>query len=222
MYVIISDIHIGDKHVHNNLYGLYKILQQYGNKDNHLILNGDIFDFSKSMKITKCHVRFIHNILNFGKITYIEGNHDWFISGFGNLFPKIQFTKHLKLIINNRRFHILHGHQVDFLASSWVGRLIVKYNGMIENFSKINYQRLFQKTYISKIFHQRLEEKLINIEKWADVIVAGHTHMPAGFKTTKNGKIYINTGDWIERKNCHYLIIQNDGDFELIPAFNHG
>jgi UDP-2,3-diacylglucosamine pyrophosphatase LpxH len=57
------------------------------------------------------------------------------------------------------------------------------------------------------------EKRIAKRERWADVIVAGHTHRPvvARYK----GKTYVNTGDWVERANRAYLLIDDDGEFEF-------
>ena len=69
------------------------------------------------------------------------------------------------------------------------------------------------------------EEYLENPEEHVDVVVFGHTHIP-GFNKTKNGKIYVNSGTWVDNNmaypdaTCIFAVITSD-DTDIVDLYSY-
>jgi UDP-2,3-diacylglucosamine pyrophosphatase LpxH len=213
MWLIISDTHIGDHHANKNLPKLFALLELYADKNYSIILNGDIFDFAKTLNFDERHRIFISLIQRYKEIIYVEGNHDWFLSGLKNIFIKIQFVKECWLNVNNNIIRVIHGHQYD--TGMWwrprITRTLIRLNGWIYNIFGIDIQHYLKKTWFEKYILRQQEKHLIKKEYIANIIFAGHTHRPC-YKQEKN-LLYINTGDWIDHTS--YAIMNDDGKIKL-------
>ena len=217
MWLVISDTHIGDYHANKNLPKLFSLLKKYANKNSILVLNGDTFDFAKLLEFDVRHRLFFSIVSKFKEIIYIEGNQDWFVSGLQNIFPKIHFKKELILNLKNNIVHIYHGHQSDYFANKWpkFSRCLVRINHWIEKTIGVDFQLKLRKTrLVQRFLLQRQENKLINMERTANIIIAGHTHRPCMRQV--GNIIYYNTGDWVEENHCTYLIISDNKDINLV------
>lgn len=215
MWVVISDTHIGDKHADEFLPKLFDILREYSYHGFSLILNGDIFDFSKNLIIDDRHREFISIIKNFKEVVYIEGNHDWFISGFDNTIPNFSFKKSFDLKVNNKLIKIIHGHQADnfVVKIPKLNRFLVRINNWIYEKIGIDVQHFFRNTkFVGKMLKKQ-ESKLIEMMKSADVILAGHTHRLGSRE--ESGVLYYNTGDWVEKDHGAIAIVDNNGNISL-------
>jgi UDP-2,3-diacylglucosamine pyrophosphatase LpxH len=216
MYLILSDLHIGDKHANKFLPGLFDLLESFSKMDYHLILNGDIFDFVKCLNFDERHRTFLSIIQKYKSVIYIEGNHDWFISGIEDALPHISFKKELLLKFNNKIIRIIHGHQTDKWATkrAKLTRFLIKLNDWIYKLINIDIQHWVRKTWlVQKFFLKRQERRLIRNESVANIIIAGHTHRPC--VRNEDGTLYYNTGDWVEKNHSAYITIDNDGNIEL-------
>jgi UDP-2,3-diacylglucosamine pyrophosphatase LpxH len=215
-WLVISDTHIGDDRSDRNLASLLKLVESHASQDSHLVLNGDIFDLASCLSMDSRHKEFINAARQHGKVTYLEGNHDWIIRGLGEVLSKdIEFADELRFEAGGRKFRILHGHQFDLVANRLprANRFIIRLNHFLRRLTDIDFQFILRATDMGRWMLGRQEKRMIKKEKWADIVVAGHTHRPriAHFRR----RTYINTGDWIERPNRAYLTIREDGDFDL-------
>ncbi len=95
MFLVLSDIHIGDDIVNGKLDKIFALIELYASTNNHIILNGDIFDLAKVLEFDDRHREFLSCLKNYGRITYIEGNHDWFMAGLDGYFGPIEIKKEL-------------------------------------------------------------------------------------------------------------------------------
>lgn len=215
MYVVLSDTHIGDHHSNKNLPKLFSLLESFP-KECSLILNGDVFDFAKFLGFDERHRKFLSIIQKFKEIIYIEGNHDWFLSGLSNIIPGVKFVKELILHIKNNIVRIFHGHQCDFICHRLpkLTRFIIKMNNWIEKVTGKDVQNWLWNTKFMKKMLKKQENKLIKREKIANIIIVGHTHCPE--IKEENGITYYNTGDWISG-NCAYITIDENIKFFKIP-----
>jgi UDP-2,3-diacylglucosamine hydrolase len=216
MRLVISDTHIGDDRGDRHLGALFRVIEHHAAPDSHLILNGDIFDLASRMSMDGRHREFIEVARRHGRVTYIEGNHDWIIKEFGEVLSRdIKFANELRFKAGGRKFRVLHGHQYDFVANYMprTNRLMIKINHLVRRFTDVDLQKVLRRTGISRWLLAHQEKRIARRERWADVIVAGHTHRPviAHYKQ----KTYVNTGDWVERPNRAYLLIDDGGEFEL-------
>ena len=217
MWLVISDTHVGDRQANKNLPSLLALLEEFADKDCTLVLNGDIFDFSKFLGFDERHRAFLLAVQKFKKIIYIEGNHDWFVSGIRDVFPHISFRKEMLLRINNEIIRISHGHQTDstVMRHPRFNRILTAFNKWIYELIGVDLQHAFRKTWlVQRFLLQRQENKLVRMESQANVIIAGHTHRPCIRKIYDT--TYCNTGDWVDPSHRAYAIIHDDGRVELV------
>jgi len=217
MYLVISDTHVGDRQANRNLPSLLFLLEEFSEKNCTLVLNGDVLDFSKMLEFDERHRAFLLVIQKFKKVIYIEGNHDWFVSGLGDVFSHISFRKEVLLKINNQIIKIAHGHQTDTTIMNYPKfvRFVIKVNKWVYELTGVDLQHAFRQTWLVQNFLlQRQENKLVRMESQANVIIAGHTHRPCARKIYDT--MYYNTGDWVEYDHRAYVIIHDDGEIELV------
>ena len=216
IHLVISDTHIGDRRTDKNIKLLFSLLEAYAGPDAHLVLNGDIFDLARNLSFDGRHRAFIKIARKFSQVTYVEGNHEWFVSGLGSsLIQHASFCRQYRIERGGRTFNITHGHRTDRVAYGMArfGRFIIRLNKWFEDLTGIDLQHQLRKTWFAKRMLKKQEERLMAMETWGDVLVAGHTHRP---ELRKFGdRTYINTGDWVESSHCSYLIINDDGEYEL-------
>ena len=219
IHLVISDTHIGDRQSNKNLPKLFTLLEDYSKKENcNLVLNGDIFDFAKTLAFDERHRIFLSLIQKYENVTYIEGNHDWFVSGLRDVLP-ISFKKCVLLKLENKIIRISHGHQTDRMVMNMpkLNRFLVKINSWFHDCSGIDVQHAARKTWlVQKLLLQRQENRLIRLEKVANVVIAGHTHRPC--EREYKGIMYYNTGDWVEKDHCSYVTISDNSNIELFRA----
>ncbi len=213
MFLVLSDIHIGDDIVNGKLDKIFALIELYASTNNHIILNGDIFDLAKVLEFDDRHREFLSCLKNYGRITYIEGNHDWFMAGLDGYFGPIEIKKELDLIINEKKWIFKHGHQVDKIAMNFpkMNRAAIKFHKMVHDIFKFDIQVYIRKYKIIQNMLEKQETRLIKANLNCDYLVSGHTHRP-GCRIYESIN-YINTGDWVI--NNSYLLIDN-GRFELI------
>lgn len=213
MYVVISDTHIGDRQANKNLPVLFNFLEKL-DKNITLVLNGDIIDFSKTFYFDERHRIFLRIIQKFNKVIYIEGNHDWFVSGLKDVFPKLIFKKQLLININSKLIRIFHGHTLDFFCSKFPRfvRSMTIFSDWVYKYTGINFQGLFYK-HIQKYFLKMKARKITRLEMCANIIITGHTHFPQ--KMVINNVDFYNSGDWLDSKNTACVIIDDTGEIKL-------
>ena len=217
MWFVISDTHIGDRQANKNLPKLFNLLEEFSDKQNVLVLNGDIFDLAKSLYFDERHRVFLSLANNFKETIYIIGNHDWFLGGLQNAIPGISFKTEHRLRINHNIIRITHGHQTDRCVTHFpkINRFLVMFNSWLYDLSGFDIQHAFRHTWlVQKFLLERQENKLLRAEKTANVVIAGHTHRPCIRK--KYGVQYYNTGDWVEENHAAYVTIDDNGAIELI------
>lgn len=218
MYLIISDLHIGDRHSNRFLPSLFSLLEKYSQEKNCcLILNGDAIDLAKTLEFDERHRMFFKIIKKFNEIVYIEGNHDWFMAGLKDAIPGISFKKEVLLHLDNKIIRVIHGHQTDFWVSKFpkFNRFLIRINRWIYNFINIDVQHLIRKTWlVQKFLLERQEKSLIREEYVANVLIAGHTHRPC--VKEYDGILYYNTGDWVEADHRAFVVIDDQNKIELI------
>jgi UDP-2,3-diacylglucosamine pyrophosphatase LpxH len=211
MILVLSDIHVGDSHADKNLNKLFSILEKYGNKSNTLILNGDIIDLAKTPNVDKRHRRLFSLAMRFGHVYYVEGNHDWFFSGFEDTFHNFTFAKQLYLKIGDKEVLVTHGDEVDFFSGKApvFVRVLIKVNKWIEGLVGIDLQHRMKRYLFSEAVSARLENRMFQKYRGQyDIIIMGHTH--CANKIEKYDMTLYNTGGWTEFGDCHYLSIDGD------------
>lgn len=219
MWIVISDTHIGDKHSNENLPKLFSFLEEFSSLGYNLILNGDIFDFAKCLEFDERHRTFINIVQKFKRVIYIEGNHDWFVSGLKKSLGRAEFKKEFILNHNNKIIKVIHGHQTDngVVLFPRLNRFLVRMNSWFYNLTGLDIQHKLRKLKIvQKLFQEKQATKLIRKERFANILIAGHTHQP-GIRN-ECGIQYFNTGDWVETDHCYFAVIKDDSTIELIKV----
>lgn len=229
--VILSDIHLGS-------YACYCIeLLEYlkSIRPEKLIINGDFCDFreNKKQKIPTEHIKVleeIENLADSGTLVYlIHGNYD---KGLNKItcFKKdnIQVRQQLELIIQNKRFLVIHGDKFNsnIINSSVITHIGTKtYELLVVLTRAINIKRILKgKSYSS--FASIVKRKLNKANKYIhnfeqtsvafaskgqyDGIICGHIHIPAikEINYANENIQYMNSGDWVE--NMSALEFNND------------
>lgn len=211
MYVVFSDIHIGDINSDKNLPKLFQLLNNFP-KEYKLIFNGDTFELVKNLSFDERHAEFLKIIQKFDEVYFIIGNHDWLLNGLQNVFQKVKILPELNLELNNNIIKIIHGHQSDLLVSKFelFDRFLVRLNFLIYKLIKIDIQLKIKSCSCIKKLLKSQEKKLVEKYLLADIIIAGHTHCA---KIENYGEvIYYNTGDWVNLEN-YYILLDKDIKF---------
>jgi len=117
--ISISDIHILSEE--DPYYDhLLQVIRDEIQKDDHLILAGDIFEFlvGRPADIQRRYKRFFQLLKQIGQmgaqIHYVEGNHDFHL---GKIFSKIEnchvYDSELTLTLGDKKFYVAHGDLID-------------------------------------------------------------------------------------------------------------
>ena len=199
----------------------------------YLFIVGDLFDFwiEYDHAIRPEYFRVLHELMRLRKagveIHYVAGNHDFALSPF--LSNVIGMTIHpsgcLTTTLQDKLLYICHG---DGLIPSDKGPRVMKKILCNPVCQKI-YKRLhpntgvaiaeafsrLSRTHIHVRSHEAEQEAYRQIAfsllKGApDIVIFAHTHYPE--IRSLNGKIYCNTGDWIE--HFSYAMLKN-GELSL-------
>lgn len=218
----ISDLHIDIRRTEEEIAKQKKILDFFrtiSNDATHLYIVGDLFDFWFEYKyvIPKKYFAFLYllkEMTNKGiEIHYLAGNHDFALGHFFNEYLNIKtYFNEYEFELSGKRFYLFHG---DGIAKRDVGYRILK--GILRN--PFN-QRIFgwlhpdfgvplarlisgsSRKYTNQLNHLRDESDYIGFaeKKFSegyDYILMGHRHNPLVYN--KNGRKYINLGDWITK-----------------------
>lgn len=210
--VVISDVHLGAKATDA------KKLLNYLNSivPKHLVLNGDIIDFSKfnNKPFPKSHLKVIKKFMKFSsngtKITYIVGKRDKYLEEFvGKQVGNISIVNKLLLNLDGRTTWFL----TDLIFES-----SLKYAKWVSKFGSFSYKLLSIINILShrflKVFrkNQQIEledsntlnshiEEIINkhaTTKGYDYVISKLTKTPGivNKNTDKNPVYHMNAGNW--------------------------
>ena len=188
-YLIISDIHLGDKDSKPEI--LLKVLKKYRAKN--IIIAGDLFDHHNLKRLNKSHWKVLSQLRKLSKkskIIYLIGNHCFLDSEFMSILLGFDCRKY-----------------------KWFSNIIIKlyYLARKTIFGEAFF-RIFKhqtKNFIEKsgkIKHNAL--KYIN-ENGYDKVIYGHSHLP------DNEENCINTGSFCE-KECSFVVIDKKNNINLI------
>jgi len=235
-YYFISDAHLGldEEKQRGQEKKLVEFLESIKESAKELYLVGDMFDFwfeyNTVVPADYFKVLFALKKLSLSgtKIVYVGGNHDFWEGDF--LEREIGIEVHFKPITINlgiKKVVLNHGDgflkdvlnfdlakkilrnklniflyqlvhpDIGIPLGRFVARQIRNYVYKKTDFEKAHFD--YRRAAIEFLSHADV-----------DVIIMGHTHKPDLYK--KNGKIYINLGDWIS--NFTYAVFK-DGEFQL-------
>ena len=231
----ISDAHLGAAapDAEEREARVIAFLESITHKASHLFIMGDFFDFwieyTHAIRPDYFHIlcEFRRLIKQGIEIHYLAGNHDFALGSFltETIGIFVHPTGYQSLRLQGKNLHICHG---DGLIPSDRGYRVLK--KILRNSHCLRIYRLlhpnwgiplaegFSRTSRNKInFRTREREREAyrqiakNMLKGAtDIVLFGHTHYPE--IRSWNGKIYCNTGDWIQ--HFTYAVLEN-GEIRL-------
>jgi len=235
--VIVSDLHLGTKD--SKAEEFLDFIEQH--PTDLLILNGDIIDgwaINRGSKWKKQHTKVISKLLklsNKTQIIWIRGNHDEFLHEFmGNHFGGVEIREDyvLNLHNSNQSYYIFHGDVIDVFITKykWLAKigsigydfaltLNRWYNGY-RKWRNLPYQSISQKiksgvkaatNYINDFETTALS---MATKKGCDGVMCGHIHQPEDRMI--NGKLYVNSGDWVE--NMSAILVDKENNVYLYKS----
>ena len=215
----ISDVHLGEqseKLEKVRVKQFIEFLQEVEESASSVFFVGDLFDFWFEYKyvIPKKHFAVVRQLARMRekniKITYLAGNHDFWL---GNFFDKelgIQtINNEWAGKIDGKLFYLFHGDGVAkkdygyrFLKRILRNPISIKLYRWIHPDWGIPFARFVSGS--SRLYTDRIDlndhRDYIDFAKKRfeedfDYVIMGHRHNPYEFE--ENGKKYINLGDWI-------------------------
>ncbi len=214
-----SDAHLGlsskeeERHKERTL---VRFLDSIGRDGEELFIVGDLFDFWFEYRtvVPKGYFRLFTKLAdlteNGVKVSYLAGNHDFWIKNYFHDELGIQiFPEPIERILHGKRFYIHHG---DGLLKNDTGYRILK--RILRNKTNIFLFSLLHPDLTARIAHwssntsrkhtskrsfeetDMMEFAKRKIDEGVDYVVMGHNHTPT-FRNFGKG-IYVNLGDWIE------------------------
>jgi len=212
-YLIISDIHLGDKDSKPEV--LLKVLKKY--KAKNIIIAGDLFDHHNLKRLKKNHWKVLSQLRKLSKkskVIYLIGNHCFLNSEFMSILLGFDCRDELEIELNGKKILIVHGDIFDiyFTKYKWISNLIIK----------IYY--CARKTIIGEIFFDIFKHHTKNFveksgkikynalkyikENGYDKVIYGHSHIP------DHDDKCINTGSFCEEK-CSFVLINKKNEILL-------
>ncbi|HET8817056.1 MAG TPA: UDP-2,3-diacylglucosamine diphosphatase [Pseudidiomarina sp.] len=233
--LFISDVHLGSKDCKAEF--LLHLLKRI--EVERLYLVGDIVDFwamKKQMFWPAEHHQVLQQLLKMAKqgveVIYIPGNHDEVMRKYRH--PDVASIRIQKQAIHttakNQRLLVMHGDAFDAETchSQWLSLIgdhlydvVMFLNRQTHKLRKKfghNYWSLAAsvKSQVGKveqvIGYYRAAAVREATKRKLDGIICGHIHRPEITQT--NGKLYVNTGDWVE--NCTAILESADGELHLL------
>ena len=213
-YLIISDIHLGDKACKAEI--LLKVLKQ--NKAKNIIIAGDLFDHQNLHRLNKTHWKVLSTLRKLSKkckIIYLIGNHCFLKAEFMSILLGFDCADEHKIQLKDKKILIIHGDvfEIYFTKYKHLSNFIIgcyyfvrKYTPFADNFFRFFKART--NDFVEKSSDIKKNAlKYIDMNNY-DTIICGHTHLPE--HTDK----YINTGSFCE-KECSYVIIDKKDKISL-------
>ena len=213
-YLIVSDIHLGDKDCKAEI--LLKVLKE--NKSKTIIIAGDLFDHHNLHRLNKTHWKVLSKLRKLSKkckIIYLIGNHCFLKAEFMSILLGFNCKDEHIIELKNEKILIVHGDIFDIYFTKYkcITNFIIKCYYFLRHYTPYadDFFNLFKSqtnNFIEKSSSIKQNAlNYINMNGY-DKIVCGHTHLPED-----DGK-YINTGSFCE-KECGYVIIDKKGKITL-------
>jgi len=205
-YLIISDIHLGDKDCKAEL--LLKVLKQ--NKTKTIIIAGDLFDHHNLHRLNKTHWKVLSKLRKLSKkckVIYLIGNHCFLKAEFMSILLGFNCKDEHIIELKNEKVLVVHGDIFDIYFTKYklITNFIVKVYYIIRHYTPFadDFFRLFKAR--TNDFVEKSSDIKQNALKYIDMngydkIICGHTHLP------EDDNNYINIGSFCE-KECGYVVI---------------
>ena len=213
-YLIVSDIHLGDKHSRADL--LLKVLKE--NKAKTIIIAGDLFDHHNLHRLNKTHWKVLSKLRKLSKkckIIYLIGNHCFLKAEFMSILLGFNCKDEHIIELKDKKILVVHGDIFDiyFTKYKWITNFIINLYYLFRHYTPFaeNFFRLFK--HHTNDFVEKSSDIKQNALKYIEInnydnIICGHTHLP------EHSDKYINTGSFCE-KECGYVVIDKKGNIRL-------
>jgi len=213
-YLIVSDIHLGDKDCKAEI--LLKVLKE--NKAKTIIIAGDLFDHHNLHRLNKTHWKVLSKLRKLSKkckIIYLIGNHCFLKAEFMSILLGFNCKDEHTIELKDKKIIVLHGDIFDiyFTKYKYVTNFIVKLYYFIRHYTPFadDFFRIFKAR--TNDFVEKSSNIKQNALKYIDMngydrIICGHTHLP------EYDEKYINTGSFCE-KECGYVVIDKESKIRL-------
>jgi len=135
-YLIISDIHLGDKHSRADL--VLKVLKE--NKAKTIIIAGDLFDHHNLHRLNKTHWKVLSKLRKLSKkckIIYLIGNHCFLKAEFMSILLGFNCKDEHIIDLKNEKVLVVHGDIFDiyFTKYKWITNFIIKLYYLIRHYT---------------------------------------------------------------------------------------
>lgn len=208
-YLIISDIHLGDKDCKADL--LLKVLKKH--KAKNIIIAGDLFDHHNLHRLCKTHWKVLSKLRKLSKrcrIIYLIGNHCFLKAEFMSILLGFNCKNEHVINLKDEKILVVHGDIFDiyFTRYKWITNFIIKCYYFFRHYTPYadDFFRLFKNR--TNNFVEKSSDIKKNALKYIDSngyekVICGHTHMPSYEEK------YINIGSFCE-KTCSFVTISKD------------
>ena len=208
-YLIISDIHLGDKDCKADL--LLKVLKKH--KAKNIIIAGDLFDHHNLHRLCKTHWKVLSKLRKLSKrcrIIYLIGNHCFLKAEFMSILLGFNCKNEHLINLKDEKILVVHGDIFDiyFTKYKWITNFIIKCYYFFRHYTPYadDFFRLFKNR--TNNFVEKSSDIKKNALKYIDSnsyqkVICGHTHLPS----QEEG--YINIGSFCE-KTCSFVTISKD------------
>jgi UDP-2,3-diacylglucosamine pyrophosphatase LpxH len=213
-YLIISDIHLGDKDCRAE--DLLKVLKK--NKSKYIIIAGDLFDHHNLSRLKKEHWKVLSKLRKLSKrkkIVYLIGNHCFLKAEFMSILLGFDCRDEIVIQINNKKILVVHGDIFDiyFTKFKFLTNFIIKCYYFVRHYTPYadDFFRLFKARKGGLIERSsRVKENALKYLKMKnyDILICGHTHFPE-----YDGN-YINTGSFCEKESA-FVTLDKNGKIKL-------
>jgi UDP-2,3-diacylglucosamine hydrolase len=222
--LVVSDIHLGVTPP-EGVRAFHAWLDQEASATNHLVLNGDLFDFWFEYRsvIPRGHTRTLGRLaalVDAGvRIDFLGGNHDWWGGSF--LRDEIGLHVHpdpLRLKLAGHETLLAHG---DGLGQGDLGYRMLRtllrgtltqwaFRWLHPDLGARVAQRVSRTELRSGPPEPRVLARSEALSRWArerlledealDAVVLGHTHLPKREEVAE-GRFHLNAGDWLTHRS---------------------
>jgi UDP-2,3-diacylglucosamine pyrophosphatase LpxH len=219
-YLIISDIHLGDKHSRADL--VLKVLKE--NKAKTIIIAGDLFDHHNLHRLNKTHWKVLSKLRKLSKkckIIYLIGNHCFLKAEFMSILLGFNCKDEHIIDLKDEKVLVVHGDIFDIFSTKWkwATNFIIKFYYFLRKFTSFAND-------ILQLPHNKnmpLAKKILRTRQNAinyielngyDKVICGHTHFP------EKNKKYINTGSFCQKKIFKENFNSHKASFVVIDRKN--
>jgi len=214
-YLIISDIHLGDKDCKAEI--LLKVLKKYKAKT--IIIAGDLFDHHNLNRLKGNHWKVLSKLRKLSKkqkVIYLIGNHCFLKAEFMSILLGFDCKDEYILELKDQKILVVHGDIFDIYFSrfKYITNFIVRLYYIFRHYTPFadDFFHLFKNR--TNNFIEKSSDMKRNALKYIennnyDKVICGHSHI------AEYSDKYINTGSFCEER-ASFVIIDNKNNIDLI------